>query len=51
MLYPKEKRLVEDPYAEKLLSPFFKFWIILMCSPKIFDRIMKSKEKTTPGAC
>jgi len=22
MLYPKEKRLFEDPYAEKVLSPF-----------------------------
>ena len=50
MLYPKEKRLFEDPYSEQLLPPFYKFWIVLMCSPKIFDSIMKSKEKSVPGA-
>jgi len=50
MLYPKEKRLFEDPYCEKLLTPFYKFFIFLMHSPKIFDSIMKSKEKSTPGA-
>ncbi|GAH20537.1 unnamed protein product, partial [marine sediment metagenome] len=27
MLYPKEKRLFEDLYAEKLLTPFHKFYI------------------------
>ena len=49
MLYPKEKRLFEDPYSEKLLTPFYKFWIFLMRSPKIFDYIIKSKEKSAPG--
>ncbi len=49
MLYPKEKRLFEDPYSEKLLTPFYKFFIFLMRSPKIFDFFMKSKEKSTPG--
>jgi len=49
MLYPKEKRLFEDPYSEKLLTPFYKFFIVLMRSPKIFDAIMKSREKSTPG--
>ena len=49
MLYPKEKRLFEDPYAEKLLTPFFKFFILLMRSPKIFDSLMKWREKTAPG--
>ena len=49
MLYPKEKRLFEDPYSEKLLTPFYKFWIFLMRSPKIFDYIMKSEEKSAPG--
>jgi methyltransferase (TIGR00027 family) len=49
MLYPKEKRLFEDPYSEKLLPPFYKFLIVLMRSPKIFDFFMKSKEKSTPG--
>ena len=49
MLYPKEKRLFEDPYSEKLLPPFYKFLIVLMRSPKIFDFFMKSKEKSSPG--
>ena len=50
MLYPKEKRLFEDPYSEKLLTPFYKFWIVLMRSPKILDSIMKSKEKSSLGS-
>jgi methyltransferase (TIGR00027 family) len=49
MLYPKEKRLYEDPYSEKLLSPFYKFFIFLQRSPKINDAIVKSKEKSSPG--
>ena len=48
-LYPKEKRLFEDPYSEKMLSPFLKFFIFLQRSPKINDAIVKSKEKSTPG--
>ncbi|GAG71373.1 unnamed protein product, partial [marine sediment metagenome] len=31
-LYPKEKRLFEDPYSEKMVSPFYKFFIFLQCS-------------------
>lgn len=49
MLYPKEKRLFEDPYSEKLLIPFFKFLLALMRSPKRFDRIIQSREKDHPG--
>jgi len=49
MLYPREKRLFEDPYSEKLLPPFYKFFIFLQRSPKINDAIVKSKEKSTPG--
>ena len=49
MLYPKEKRLFEDPYSEKLLIPFFKFLIALMRSPKRFDRIIQSREKAHRG--
>jgi len=45
MLYPKEKRLFEDPYSEKLLTPFYKFFLFLMRSPKIFDFIMKLEKK------
>jgi len=49
MLYPKEKRLFEDPYCEKLLSPFYKFFLFLMRSPKIFDFLMKLEKKSSPG--
>lgn len=49
MLFPKEKRLVEDPYAEKLLIPFFKFLLALMRSPKRFDRMIRSREKDHRG--
>jgi len=44
MLYPKEKRLFEDPYSEKLLSPIYKFFIFLQRLPKINDAIVKLKE-------
>ena len=44
MLYPKEKRLFEDPFAEKLLSSFYKFIVILLRSPKIFDYLMRFRE-------
>ena len=49
MLYPKEKRLFEDPYAEKVLSPFYKFFLFLMRNPKRFNSLMKWREKVTPG--
>lgn len=49
MLYPREKRLFEDPYAEKLLTPFDRFILFLMSSPKIFDFLIKYREKVNPG--
>ena len=49
MLYPKEKRLFEDPYSEKLLPPLFKFMIVPMRSPQRFDRMIQSREKTHRG--
>jgi methyltransferase (TIGR00027 family) len=49
MLYPKEKRLFEDPFAEKLLTPFYRFFLFLMRSPKIFDFLMKWEKKSSPG--
>ena len=49
MLYPKEKRLFEDPYAEKLLSPLYKFFLFLMRNPGRFNSLMKWREKVTPG--
>jgi len=48
-LLPENKRLFEDPYSEKLLSPFWKFWVILMRSPKILDFLVKMREKSSPG--
>ncbi|MBO8131920.1 MAG: SAM-dependent methyltransferase [Candidatus Marinimicrobia bacterium] len=50
MLYPKEKRLFEDPYSEKLLPPVYKFYIWLMRNPKIRDSFIMKKEKSIPGA-
>ncbi len=49
MLYPREKRLFEDPYAEKLLTPFDRFILFFMRSPKIFDFLIKYREKVNPG--
>jgi len=49
MLFPKEKRLFEDPYSEKLLPPFFKFMLAPMRSPKRFDRMIQSREKSHRG--
>lgn len=49
MVYPKEKRLFEDPYCEKLLTPFYRFFLFLMRSPKIFNFFMNLEKKSTPG--
>ena len=49
MLFPKEKRLFEDPFAQKLLPSFHRFIIFLMRRPKIFNFLMRWREKTTPG--
>jgi methyltransferase (TIGR00027 family) len=49
MLYPKEKRLFEDPYSEKLLPPLFKLFITHLRSPKRFDRMIQSREKKYHG--
>ena len=48
-LLPEDKRLFEDPYSEKFLSPFWKFWVILMRFPKILNFLIKLREKWTPG--
>ncbi len=48
-LLPEDKRLFEDPYSEKFLSPFYKFFVILMRSPKILNFLIKIREKSTPG--
>lgn len=49
MLYPKEQRLFEDPYSEKFLPPVYKFFLFLMRSPKMFNSLMRFREKATPG--
>ncbi|MBU2535106.1 MAG: class I SAM-dependent methyltransferase [Chloroflexota bacterium] len=48
-LLPEDKRLFEDPYSEKFLSPFYKFLVILMRSPKILNFLIKIRERLTPG--
>lgn len=48
-LLPEDKRLLEDPYSEKFLPPFYKFIVILMRSPRIWDFFIKIREKLTPG--
>ena len=48
-LLPEDKRLFEDPYSEKFLSPFYKFFVILMHSPKILNFLIKVRERLTPG--
>jgi len=48
-LLPEDKRLFEDPYSEKFLSPFYKFFVILARSPKILNFLIKMRERLTPG--
>jgi len=53
-LLPEDKRLFEDPYSEKFLPPFYKFpfykfFVILMRSPRILNFLIKIREKLTPG--
>ena len=47
-LLPEDKRLFEDPYSEEILSPFWKFWVILMRSPKILNFLIKIRERLSP---
>ncbi len=48
-LLPEDKRLFEDPYSEKIIPPIFKFFVILMRSPKIWNFLIKMREKSSPG--
>ena len=50
MLYPKEKRLYNDPLSEKLVSGMDIFWFYLIRIPKMFDLMMKYGERKMPGA-
>ena len=48
-LLPEDKRLFEDPYSEKVLPPIYKFFVILMHPPKIWNFLIKWMEKSSPG--
>ena len=48
-LLPEDIRLFEDPHSEKFLSPFYKFFVVLMRSPKILNYLIKIRKKLTPG--
>lgn len=48
-LLPEGKRLFEDPYSEKILPPIYKFFVIIMRPPKMWDFLMNMREKSTPG--
>lgn len=48
-LLPEDKRLFEDPYSEKLLPPFWKFWVILTRPSKILNFLIKMRGKSSPG--
>ena len=43
-LLPEDKRLFKDSYSGKFLSPFWKIFVILMCSPKMRRIDSKSLE-------
>ena len=48
-LLPPDKRLFEDAYSEKFISPFWRFWVALMHSPKILSFLIRMRERMTPG--
>lgn len=48
-LYPQERRIIDDPISEKILSGYNKYYIKLMSFPRIFNFIIKYYEKNYPG--
>jgi len=48
-LLPKDKRLFEDPYSERILPPLYKFFVTIMRLPGILTFLMNMIEKSTPG--
>jgi len=48
-LLPEDERLFEDPYSEKILPPVYKYFVIIMRPPKIWNFLMNMREKSTPG--
>lgn len=49
MLYPKEQRVYNDPFSEKILSGFGKWFIKLMHFPRFHRFITNFYEKKFPG--
>jgi len=48
-LLPEDKRLFEDPYSEKILPPIYRFFVMIMRPPRIWNFLMNMREKSTPG--
>ena len=49
MLYPKEKRIYNDPFTEKILSGFSKYFIKLLHVPFLHRLLTNFYEKNYPG--
>ena len=48
-LLPQDKRLFEDPCSANILPPIYKFFVIIMRPPRIWNFLMNMREKSTPG--
>lgn len=48
-LYPTEKRLFQDEYTIKILTPGWRFSINIFKNKYLFDRVMKWGDKLAPG--
>jgi methyltransferase (TIGR00027 family) len=48
-LLPQDKRLFEDPYSANILPPIYKFFVIIMRPPRIWNFLMNMREKSSPG--
>ncbi|MFH1383113.1 MAG: class I SAM-dependent methyltransferase [Chloroflexota bacterium] len=48
-LLPEDKRLFNDPYSEKLLPSIYKFFVMIMRPPILWNLLMNLREKSTPG--
>jgi len=48
-LLPEDERLFNDPYSEKLLPPIYKFFVMIMRPPILWNLLMNMREKSTPG--
>ncbi|MFC1951507.1 class I SAM-dependent methyltransferase [Chloroflexota bacterium] len=48
-LLPEDERLFNDPFSEKLLPPIYKFFVMIMRHPIIWNLLMNMRKRTTPG--